>query len=122
MRQTKKRESRRVKSEQKHRDTKSIRSAFIINMFREFPDRVFTLKHLVSASGGNSREGRYMVKDILEDLIAQEVVIAAGRDKYQLSFAQLPHYEGVVEILNSGAAYVKVEELEREIYVNPRAT
>ena len=81
MRQTKKRESRRVKSEQKHRDTKSIRSAFIINMFREFPDRVFTLKHLVSASGGNSREGRYMVKDILEDLIAQEVVIAAGRDK-----------------------------------------
>ena len=122
MRQTKRRESRQAKSEQKHRDTKSIRSAFIINMFREFPDRVFTLKHLVSASGGNSREGRYMVKDILDDLISQEVVIQAGRDKYQLSYAQLPHYEGVVEIVNSGAAYVKVEELEREIYVNPRAT
>ena len=65
MRQTKKRESRRVKSEQKHRDTKSIRSAFIINMFREFPDREFSLKQLTSASGGNSQQARYIVREVV---------------------------------------------------------
>ena len=122
MKQSKKRESRRAKSDEKRRDTKSIRSAFIINLFREFPDRVYTLKHLASASGGNTREGRYMVKDILEVLIEEGVVMTLGRDKFQLSYAQLPHYEGVVEIISSGAAYVKVEELEHEIYVNPRST
>ena len=46
-------------------DSMSIRSAFIVNMFREFPDRVFSMKQLTSASGGNSKEARYMVRDIL---------------------------------------------------------
>ena len=103
-------------------DSMSIRSAFIVNMFREFPDRVFSMKQLTSASGGNSKEARYMVRDILEALVAGGVVECHGRDKYQLSSSQLPRYEGVVDLAVSGAAYVRVEELDSDVYVNPRNT
>ena len=120
MKQSKRRESRRERAAAARVDAKSVRQAFVVNMFREFPDRVFTLKQLVSASGGNSREARYIVRDVIEALIAEGVVESYGRDKYQLSMTQLPHYEGVVDMIGSGAAYVRVEELENEIYVNQR--
>ena len=103
-------------------DSISVRSAFIVNMFREFPDREFSLKQLASASGGNNKEGRYMVRDIVEALIEGGVVESHGRDKFQLSSTQLPHYEGVVDLAVSGAAYVRVEELDADIYVNQRNT
>ena len=103
-------------------DSMSVRSAFIVNMFREFPERVFSMKQLASASGGNTKEGRYMVRDIVEALVQGGVVESHSRDKFQLSPSQLPNYEGVVDLAVSGAAYVRVEELDCDIYVNQRNT
>ena len=56
MRQSRKKDLRRGGAQRT--DAKSVRSAFVVNMFREFPDRVFSMKQLASASGGNTREGR----------------------------------------------------------------
>ena len=118
---TKKRKSSRREPASKV-DSMSVRSAFIVNMFREFPERVFSMKQLASASGGNTKEGRYMVRDIVEALVQGGVVESHGRDKFQLSPSQLPNYEGVVDLAASGAAYVRVEELDCDIYVNQRNT
>lgn len=101
-------------------DSKGVRASFIVNMFREFPERVFSLKQLTAMSGGNSKEARYIVRDVVEALVEQGVVDCHGRDKYQLSMAQLPHYEGVVNMVASGAAYVVVEGLDHDIYVHQR--
>ena len=120
MRGTKKRGQRREKGSAPHVDSKQMRAAFIINMFREFPDREFSMKQLVSASGGNNKEARYMVRDLVDALVEQGVVVRHSREKYQLSTSQLPHYEGTVDMVASGAAYVRVEELENDIYVNQR--
>ena len=120
MRETKRKGKRREKGAAPHVDSKQMRAAFIINMFREFPDREFSLKQLTSASGGNSKEARYIVRDLIDVLVEQGVVERHGRDKFQLSTSQLPHYEGIVDMVASGAAYVKVEELESDIYVNQR--
>ena len=120
MRGTKKRGQRREKGATSHADSKQMRAAFIINMFREFPDREFSMKQLVSASGGNTKEARYMVRDLVDALVEQGVVVRHSREKYQLSTSQLPHYEGIVDMVASGAAYVRVEELENDIYVNQR--
>lgn len=98
----------------------SSRAAFVVRMFREFPERVFSMKQLVAASGGNSRDARYVVRDVVEQLVESGVVERLSRDKFQLSMAQLPRYEGVVNMIGSGAAYVQVEELESDIYVNQR--
>ena len=120
MRGTKKRGQRREKGATSHADSKQMRAAFIINMFREFPDREFSMKQLVSASGGNTKEARYMVRDLVDALVEQGVVVRHSREKYQLLTSQLPHYEGTVDMVASGAAYVRVEELENDIYVNQR--
>ena len=120
MRGTKRRGQRREKGATPRVDSKQMRAAFIINMFREFPDREFSMKQLVSASGGNTKEARYMVRDLVEALVEQGVVVRHSREKYQLSTSQLPHYEGIVDMVASGAAYVRVEELESDIYVNQR--
>ena len=120
MRDSKRRGQRREKAASHHVDSKQMRAAFIINMFREFPDREFSLKQLVSASGGNSKEARYMVRDLVDALVEQGIVVRHSRDKLQLSTSQLPHYEGTVDMVASGAAYVRVEELESDIYVNQR--
>ena len=120
MRGTKRRGQRREKGATSHVDSKQMRAAFIINMFREFPDREFSMKQLVSASGGNTKEARYMVRDLVDALVEQGVVVRHSREKYQLSTSQLPHYEGTVDMVASGAAYVRVEELENDIYVNQR--
>ena len=103
-----------------HVEPRGLRASFIINLFREFPDREFSLKQLASASGGNTKQGRYMVRDVVDALVDQGVVESRGRDKYRLSTSQLPHYEGVVDMVASGAAYVRVEELEGDIYINQR--
>ena len=104
------------------RDVREVRAAFVVNMFREFPDRIFSIKQLVAASGGNSRDARYVVRDIVEALVEGGVVVRHGHDKYQLSMEQLPRYVGIVDMVGSGAAYVRVEELDCDIYINHRNT
>ncbi|MBE6213366.1 MAG: ribonuclease R [Rikenellaceae bacterium] len=104
------------------RDVREVRAAFVVNMFREFPDRIFSIKQLVAASGGNSRDARYVVRDIVEALVESGVVVRHGHDKYQLSMEQLPRYVGIVDMVGSGAAYVRVEELDSDIYINHRNT
>ncbi len=104
------------------RDVREVRAAFVVNMFREFPDRIFSIKQLVAASGGNSRDARYVVRDIVEALVEGGVVVRHGHDKYQLSMEQLPRYVGIVDMVGSGAAYVRVEELDSDIYINHRNT
>ena len=61
-----------------------------------------------------------MVRDLVDALVEQGVVVRHSREKFQLSTSQLPHYEGTVDMVASGAAYVRVEELESDIYVNQR--
>ena len=76
----KRRDSRRGSKQNSSADAKSIRAAFIINMFREFPDREFSLKQLTSASGGNSQQARYIVREVVEGLDVVEKIqqVATG--------------------------------------------
>ena len=123
MRQSRRRESRRGDGQEPRRSVSTQdRAGFIADMFREYPERSFTLKQITTASGDASRESRYAVRDIVEALERDGIVERRGRDKYQLSTSQLPRYEGVVDMLASGAAYVKVEELENDIYVSHHNT
>ena len=123
MRQSRRRESRRGDRQEPRRSVSTQdRAGFITDMFREYPERSFTLKQITTASGDASRESRYAVRDIVEALERDGIVERRGRDKYQLSTSQLPRYEGVVDMLASGAAYVKVEELENDIYVSHHNT
>ncbi len=98
------------------------RAAIIVALFREFPNNKFSLKHLASASGGATKEGRRETLAILDRLFEEGVVEECARGKYRLTQRHLPHYEGRADMTSGGAIYVRVEGLEGDIFVNQRAT
>ncbi|WP_295939286.1 ribonuclease R [uncultured Alistipes sp.] len=100
----------------------SDRASLILSMFREFPNNKFSLKHLASASGGASKEGRRETFQILERLHDEGIVEECAREKYRLTHKHLPHHEGVADMTASGSIYVRVEGLETDIFVNQRNT
>ena len=98
------------------------RAGFIVNAFREMPEKRFTLKYLAAASGGADREGRNLTKHILDTLLEQGYIEAEGKGKYHLSRSKMPRYEGVVDMAASGAMYVQCEELDSDVFVHQRNT
>lgn len=108
------------KKKNKRGNNRDERASFIVDMFREFPDTKFSLKHLAAASGGADRDGRTMTFAIVRQLIEDGFVEEVARSKYRLSRAAMPRYEGVVTGATPGALYVEVEALESDVYVARR--
>ena len=108
------------KKRNKRGNNRDERASFIVDMFREFPDNKFTLKHLAAASGGADRDGRTMTFAIVRQLIEDGFVEEVSRSKYRLSRSAMPRYEGLVRSCTPGALYVEVEEMESDVYVARR--
>ena len=108
------------KKKNKRGNNRDERASFIVDMFREFPDNKFSLKHLAAASGGADRDGRTMTFAIVRQLIEEGFVEEVARSKYRLSRSAMPRIEGVVVTATPGALYVHIEELESDIYVARR--
>ena len=108
------------KKKNKRGNNRDERASFIVNMFREFPDTKFSLKHLAAASGGADRDGRTMTFAIVRQLIEDGFVEEVARSKYRLSRSAMPRYEGVVTGATPSALYVEVEALESDVYVARR--
>ena len=96
------------------------RSSLIINLFREFPNNKFSLKHLASASGGATKEGRLRTREIITELLAQGTIEECGQEKYRLSGKERPRQEGIVQMISTGAMYIRSEEFENDVYVSQR--
>ncbi len=109
-----------AKRDKKRGRTRDERASFIVDMFREFPDNKFSLKHLAAASGGADRDGRTMTFAIVRQLIDEGYVEEVSRSKYRLARTALPRFEGVVTGMTPGALYVSVEGMESDIYVSRR--
>ena len=108
------------KKRNKRGNNRDERASFIVDMFREFPDNKFSLKHLAAASGGADRDGRTMTFAIVRQLIEDGFVEEVSRSKYRLSRSAMPRHEGVVRSCTPGALYVEVEEMESDVYVARR--
>jgi ribonuclease R len=96
----------------------SDRSAVVLHLLRSMPEKKMTVKALAAASGGADPRGKQLTREILSDLVNQGIVEAFDKDKFRLSKSHQPHYTGVVDMLASGAMFVKVEGLEGDIYVD----
>ena len=87
------------KQSQKNRPARGAkntdRAAVILSLFREFPNNKFSLKHLASASGGATKEGRRETFEILGRLHDEGIVEECAREKYRLTHKHLPHFEGI---------------------------
>lgn len=96
------------------------RSAIILEMFRAFPQKRYSLKNLAAASGGNDKEGRYHTKEIVDGMLAEGIVEEVSPGKFKLGTAHLPTFTGEVDMLSSGDVYIKVEGQEQDIFVDSR--
>ena len=95
------------KQSQKNRPARGAkntdRAAVILSLFREFPNNKFSLKHLASASGGATKEGRRETFEILGRLHDEGIVEECAREKYRLTHKHLPHFEGIADMTASGS-------------------
>lgn len=66
------------------------RGAVIIDMFRSFPNKKYTVKALAAASGGADGGGRAATLEILKDLERNGVVEQCSKGKYKITAASLP--------------------------------
>lgn len=96
------------------------RSAVIAELFRLFPTKRYSLKNLAAASGGADRVGRHDTAVIVEQMLEQGTVEAVGSGKFRLSPTSRETMEGIVDMLASGSAYIRVEGEEQDIFVNAR--
>ncbi|MBQ2416696.1 MAG: ribonuclease R, partial [Alistipes sp.] len=108
------------KSKKNRRESFSDRASFIVGIFREMPERKFTLKALAAASGGADKVGRDMTKSILDTLLEQGYIECEGRGSYKLSRSKLPSYQGVADMSNSGNLYVSCDELQSDVFIHSR--
>ena len=109
-----------TRKKQKDPGNSPDRKQLIRNLFRDYPSHKFSLKHLASATGGASKEGRRATGEAVEALVAEGVLEACGREKYRLSPRNLPRMTGTAEIVSTGAIFVRIEGREQDVFVNPR--
>ncbi|MEG0788805.1 MAG: ribonuclease R [Alistipes sp.] len=96
------------------------RATTILELFKTFPSNKFSLKYLTTATGGATKEDRKETYEILTKLVSEGFVEQSASAKYCLSALHVPHYEGVVDMISTGSMYVKVEGLERDVFINQR--
>ncbi len=102
------------------KNERNDRASIILNLFREMPNNVFSLKHLASASGGATKQGRRETLEILSNLFDEGIVEECAREKYRLTHNHLPHYEGIASANSTGALFIRVDGLEQDIFISPR--
>lgn len=93
-----------------------------MQLFRSFPGRKFALKTLAAQSGGADREGRYQTREIVRQMVEQGVIEPTAASTFRLAAKALPSFEGVVQMLSSGSAYVVVEGFDKDVFVDRRNT
>ncbi|MCL2561797.1 MAG: ribonuclease R [Rikenellaceae bacterium] len=96
------------------------RGAVIAELFRLFPSKRYTLKQLASASGGADRPGRAETAEIVRSMVEERTIEAVGAGKYRLGVASRETLEGEVHMTSSGAAYIRSEGMDHDIYVAQR--
>ena len=105
---------------QSQSDNGGERAAFLQELFRQLPDKKFSLRHLASASGGATKEGRRQTLRIVEQLMADGFVEECSPGKYRLCPARRPRLEGVVEMLANGSMFVRVDGTDEPVYIHAR--
>ncbi len=117
-RETKKREA----SGSRNRGRRNDRSAIILDLFRQFPEKSYTIRALAAASGGADRPGQQATVQIVESMLEEGFVRQSGRGKYRLSPEHLPACEGTVDMTSAGNAYITSEGFPKDVYIDRRHT
>ncbi len=111
-----------VERKGKAKSTAIDKDAVVLSLFRANPTKKYSVKSMAMAMASNSKENRYEVARIISSLLHQGIIREFSPGKYTLSAQSYEKFEGTVDMASSGAAYVKVEGMEKDVLVNARNT
>ena len=93
----------------------------VLNILRKSPGKLFNYKQVAAAAGIADAKQRQQVQDILGELYRKGLVEAREKGKYRVKGQERRTITGKVDMTLSGAAYIVSDEIEKDIYLNPKA-
>lgn len=92
----------------------------ILEVLRKSPDRALNYKQIAKRIGVNDIQDRSRLAQELNQMKGEGLLRETERGKYQLKHLPAPKLVGKVDMTSTGAAYVTVEEFDRDVYISPR--
>ena len=87
---------------------------------RKSPDRALNYKQIAKRLEIADKNDRAKLAQTLNKMKGEGLLREVERGKYQLKHKPAPKLIGKVDMTSTGAAYVTVEGLERDVYISPR--
>lgn len=107
---------------------KNILSQQVLYIFAGEPFSKFNYKQVASRLGFNDPISRNLVKQFIQELVSDGALEQEGRGKYKLnpdymgSHSKNRMVEGVVDMKQTGKAYIGTPELDEDIFISPNNT
>jgi len=89
----------------------------ILNILRKHPKKSFNYKQLSKQIGIGDESLKLLLQKLLVELEEKETIISVSRGKYKLK-SQSAVVEGIIDITSSNNAYVTVENIDEDIFIN----
>jgi len=93
----------------------------VVSIFDKNPSQTLSFKQLSKAFGFKDLSNKKLLHIILQQLTAQNKLYETKRDYYKLRTSD-SLIEGRVDMTSRGAAYIVVEDSDKDIYISARNT
>ena len=107
------------KKKKSRKITKQILQSQTLNILRKHPKKSFNYKQLAKQIGLGDESSKLLVQVVLKELEENEKIISVSKGKYKLK-SQSSVVEGIIDITSSGNAYVTVENINDDIFINAK--
>ena len=107
------------KKKKRRKITKQSLQSQTLNILRKHPKKSFNYKQLSKQIGLGDESSKLLVQVVLNELEENEKIISVSRGKYKLK-SQSSIVEGIVDITSSGNAYVTVENINDDIFIQAK--
>ncbi|MDD3108379.1 MAG: ribonuclease R [Alistipes sp.] len=90
----------------------------ILEIMQRAPEKRFSAKALASALGYTRRQDLEIVRTTLLQMTEKQQLEKASEGRFRLHHSQRENAEGVVDMTSSGALYIIVEGMEKDVFVS----
>lgn len=106
-------------TKKKNNAIKNILSNLVLEVFVKNMTQAFNYKQLSAKLNIDDNDTRQIVNEIILDLVHKGQVEEVSKGKFQVKAMQ-NHVEGIIDMAQSGSAYLIVEGMDEDIFIAPR--
>lgn len=106
-------------TKKKNNAIKNILSNLALEVFVKNMTQSFNYKQLSAKLNIDDNETRQIILEVILDLVHKGQVEEVSKGKYQIKAMQ-NHVEGIIDMAQSGSAYLLVDGMDEDIFIAPR--